>query len=137
MLFNLNTITLNVVVIGFVAGFCGGLGLPFLYQAIATCAVSFVAPVVALTQSTVLILFATIIKGESLSASFPIAALLGGIGIYLCSRTASGNQKITAASFFLAIATATFFSGFSFLVTEIESSQILGALFGARIGVFS
>lgn len=137
MLFNLNTITLDVVVIGFFAGFCGGLGLPFLYQAIATGAVSFVAPVVALTQSTLLILFATIIKGESLSASFPIAALLGAIGIYLCSRTASGNQKITATSFFLAIAAACFFSGFSFLVTEIKSSQILGALFGARIGVFS
>jgi uncharacterized membrane protein len=100
MIFYLNTITLKVLLIGFAAGFCGGLGLPFLYQAISTGAVSFVAPVAALTQSTYLILFATIIKGESLSTSFPIAALLGAIGIYLCSRQASGDQRISLIVFF-------------------------------------
>jgi glucose uptake protein GlcU len=51
ILFNLNTITLNVVLIGVVAGFCGGSGLPFIYKAFSIGSVSFVSPVVALVQS--------------------------------------------------------------------------------------
>ena len=137
IIFNLESLNFEVLLIGAIAGFCGGLGLPFIYKAISTGAVSFVSPVVALTQSLFLILFAVIVKNESLSVTFPIAAALGGLGIYLCSRPTAGNQKITWQSFFLAASAATFFSGFSFLMTEIENSKILGALFGARIGVFS
>ncbi len=136
IIFNLETLSVRVVVIGIVAGLCGGLGLPFIYKAISAGAVSFVSPVVALTQSLYLILFAVIVKNESLSATFPIAALLGVIGIFLCSRQAGGNQKVGVSIFLLSATAATFFSGFSFLMTEIDNSQILGALFGARIGVF-
>lgn len=136
IIFNLDSLSYEVLLIGFVAGLCGGLGLPFIYKAISTGAVSFVSPVVALTQSLFLIIFAVIVKNESLSFTFPVAATLGGVGIYLCSRPSAGNQKITGRSFFLAATAATFFSGFSFLMTEIENSKILGALFGARIGVF-
>jgi uncharacterized membrane protein len=81
ILFNLETLTPRVFGIGFAAGFIGGLGLPFIYKAISTGAVSFVGPVVALTQS--------------FSLTFPIAAGLGTIGIYLCSRQAKGNQPVT------------------------------------------
>jgi drug/metabolite transporter (DMT)-like permease len=125
-LFNLENLFLNSWAIGFVAGFCGGLGLPPLYKAIATGAVSFVSPVVALTQSFFLILFAITVKDESLSWSFPIAATLGAVGIFLCSRQASGNQPVTFSIFLLAITAGLFFSGCSLLLTGVDSSQILG-----------
>ncbi len=82
--FNLETLTTKVFALGFIAGVTGGLGLPFIYKAISTGAVSFVGPVVALTQSFFLIMFAVIVKNESLSLTFPIAASLGAVGIYLC-----------------------------------------------------
>lgn len=137
ILFNIETLTLKVFGIGFAAGFIGGLGLPFIYKAISTGAVSFVGPVVALTQSFFLIMFAVIVKNESLSLTFPIAAALGAVGIYLCSRQAVGNQPVTFSIFLLAATAAIFFSGFSFIATEIDNSQILGGLVGARFGVFA
>ena len=137
ILFNFETLTLRVFALGFAAGFIGGLGLPFIYKAISTGAVSFVGPVVALTQSFLLIMFAVIVKNESLSLTFPIAAALGAVGIYLCSRQAVGNQPVTFSIFLLAATAAIFFSGFSFIATEIDNSQILGGLVGARFGVFA
>ena len=133
--FDLSSLTLRVVLIGFLAGFSGGLGLPFIYQAFAVGSVSFVGPVVALVQSFNLILFAVFVKNEQLSTLFPIAAFLGVIGLYLCSRQGGSNQKTTLYVFLLTAAAATLFSGFSFIITLIETSQILPALFGARIGV--
>ncbi len=135
--FNLETLTTKVFALGFIAGVTGGLGLPFIYKAISTGAVSFVGPVVALTQSFFLIMFAVIVKNESLSLTFPIAASLGAVGIYLCSRQAVGNQPVTFSIFLLAATAAVFFSGFSFIATEIDNSQILGGLVGARFGVFA
>ena len=135
--FNLETLTTKVFVLGFIAGVTGGLGLPFIYKAISTGAVSFVGPVVALTQSFFLIMFAVIVKNESLSLTFPIAASLGAVGIFLCSRQAVGNQPVTFSIFLLAATAAIFFSGFSFIATEIDNSQILGGLVGARFGVFA
>ncbi len=137
ILFNFETLTLRVFALGFAAGFIGGLGLPFIYKAISTGAVSFVGPVVALTPSFFLIMFAVIVKNESLSLTFPIAASLGAVGIYLCSRQAVGNQPVTFSIFLLAATAAIFFSGFSFIATEIDNSQILGGLVGARFGVFA
>lgn len=137
ILFNFQTLTPRVFALGFAAGFIGGLGLPFIYKAISTGAVSFVGPVVALTQSFFLIMFAVIVKNESLSLTFPIAAALGAVGIYLCSRQAVGNQPVTFSIFLLAATAAIFFSGFSFIATEIDNSQILGGLVGARFGVFA
>ena len=137
ILFNFETLTLRVFALGFAAGFIGGLGLPFIYKAISTGAVSFVGPVVALTQSFFLIMFAVVVKNESLSLTFPIAAALGAVGIYLCSRQAVGNQPVTFSIFLLAATAAVFFSGFSFIATEIDNSQILGGLVGARFGVFA
>ena len=137
ILFNFQTLTLRVFALGFAAGFIGGLGLPFIYKAISTGAVSFVCPVVALTQSFFLIMFAVVVKNESLSLTFPIAAALGAVGIYLCSRQAKGNQPVTFSIFLLAATAAIFFSGFSFIATEIDNSQILGGLVGARFGVFA
>ena len=133
--FNLETLTTKVFVLGFLAGITGGLGLPFIYKAISTGAVSFVGPVVALTQSFFLIMFAVVVKNESLSLTFPISAALGAVGIYLCSRQAVGNQPVTFSIFLLAATAAIFFSGFSFIATEIDNSQILGGLVGARFGV--
>ena len=137
ILFNFQTLTLRVFALGFAAGFIGGLGLPFIYKAISTGVVSFVGPVVALTQSFFLIMFAVVVKNESLSLTFPIAAALGAVGIYLCSRQAVGNQPVTFSIFLLAATAAIFFSGFSFIATEIDNSQILGGLVGARFGVFA
>jgi drug/metabolite transporter (DMT)-like permease len=137
ILFNFETLTLRVFALGFAAGFIGGLGLPFIYKAISTGAVSFVGPVVALTQSFFLIMFAILVKNESLSLTFPIAAALGAVGIYLCSRQAKGNQPVSFSIFLLAATAAVFFSGFSFIATEIDNSQILGGLVGARFGVFA
>ena len=137
ILFNFQTLTLRVFALGFAAGFIGGLGLPFIYKAISTGAVSFVGPVVALTQSFFLIMFAVVVKNESLSLTFPISAALGAVGIYLCSRQAVGNQPVTFSIFLLAATAAIFFSGFSFIATEIDNSQILGGLVGARFGVFA
>ena len=82
-------------------------------------------------------MFAVIVKNESLSLTFPIAAALGAVGIYLCSRQAVGNQPVTFSIFLLAATAAIFFSGFSFIATEIDNSQILGGLVGARFGVFA
>ena len=133
--FDLSSLTLRVVLIGLLAGFSGGLGLPFIYQAFSVGSVSFVGPVVALVQSFNLILFALFVKNEQLSTLFPIAASLGVIGLYLCSRQGGSNQKATLYVFFLTACAATLFSGFSFIITLIETSEILPALFGARIGV--
>ena len=133
--FNLSSLTVRVVVIGIAAGFTGGLGLPLIYQAFSVGSVSFVGPVVALVQSFNLILFAVLVKNENISALFPIASLLGAIGLYLCSRQSGSNQKATFYVFFLTAAAATCFTGFSLIMTVIETNQILPALFGARFGV--
>ena len=133
--FDLSSLTLRVVLIGIAAGFTGGLGLPMIYQAFSVSSVSFVGPVVALVQSFNLILFAVLVKNEELSILFPIAASLGVIGLYLCSRQVGGNKKATLNAFFLTAAAGTLFSGFSFIMTLIDNSEILPALFGARIGV--
>jgi uncharacterized membrane protein len=106
-----------------------------IYQAFSVSSVSFVGPVVALVQSFNLILFAVIVKNEELSILFPIAAALGAAGLYLCSRQGVSAQKATLNAFFLTASAATFFSGFSFIMTLIENNEILPALFGARIGV--
>jgi glucose uptake protein GlcU len=133
--FDLSSLTLRVVFIGLLAGFVGGLGLPMIYQAFSVASVSFVGPVVALVQSFNLILFAVLVKNEELSILFPIASALGASGLYLCSRQGVSSQKATFNAFFLTAAAATFFSGFSFIMTLIENNEILPALFGARIGV--
>ena len=133
--FDLSSLTLRVVFIGLLAGFVGGLGLPMIYQAFSVASVSFVGPVVALVQSFNLILFAVLVKNEELSILFPIASALGAAGLYLCSRQGASSQKATFNAFFLTAAAATFFSGFSFIMTLIENNEILPALFGARIGV--
>ena len=133
--FDLSSLTLRVVLIGLAAGFTGGLGLPMIYQAFSVASVSFVGPVVALVQSFNLILFAVFVKNEELSILFPIAAALGAAGLYLCSRQGVSAQKATLNAFFLTASAATFFSGFSFILTLIETDEILPALFGARIGV--
>ena len=133
--FDLSSLTLQVVVIGLLAGFVGGLGLPLIYQAFSVSSVSFVGPVVALVQSFNLILFAVIVKNEELSILVPIAAALGAAGLYLCSRQGVSSQRATFSAFFLTASAATFFSGFSFIMTLIENNEILPALFGARIGV--
>ena len=133
--FDLSSLTLRVVGIGILAGFIGGLGLPFIYHAFSVGSVSFVGPVVALVQSFNLIAFAVIIKNEQISPVFPIAACLGVVGLFLCSRQVGGNNKATLQVFFLTAAAGILFSGFSFIMTLIENSQILPALFGARIGV--
>ena len=133
--FDLSSLTLRVVGIGILAGFIGGLGLPFIYHAFSVGSVSFVGPVVALVQSFNLIAFAVIIKNEQISPVFPIAACLGVVGLFLCSRQAGSNNKATLQVFFLTAAAGILFSGFSFIMTLIENSQILPALFGARIGV--
>ena len=135
ILFNLNTITLRVILIGIAAGFIGGLGLPFIYQAFSIGSVSFVSPVVALVQSFNLILFAVLVKDESISWTFPIATALGALGLFLASRTSASHQKATLKVFGLTSAAACCFTGFSVLMTEIDESQIIAALFGARIGV--
>ena len=135
ILFNLNTITLRVVLIGIAAGFIGGLGLPFIYQAFAIGSVSFVSPVVALVQSFNLILFAVIVENEQLSLTFPIAAALGVVGILACSRTSATGGSASLKVFGLAATSACFFTGFSFLMTLIENNEIIPALFGCRIGV--
>ena len=135
ILFNLNTITLRVVLIGIAAGFIGGLGLPFIYQAFAIGSVSFVSPVVALVQSFNLILFAVIVENEQLSLTFPIAAALGVVGILACSRTSATGGSASLKVFGLAAAAACFFTGFSFLMTLIEDNEIIPALFGCRIGI--
>ena len=133
--FDLSSLTLRVVGIGILAGFIGGLGLPFIYHAFSVGSVSFVGPVVALVQSFNLIAFAVIIKNEQITPVFPIAACLGVAGLFLCSRQVGGNNKATLQVFFLTAAAGILFSGFSFIMTLIENSQILPALFGARIGV--
>ena len=135
ILFNLNTITLPVVLIGIAAGFIGGLGLPFTYKAFSIGSVSFVSPVVALVQSFNLILFGVIAKNEDLSWSFPIASLLAVIGLFLASKSSATHQRATFKVFGLTCAAAYCFTGFSLLMTEIDQSQIIAALFGARIGV--
>ena len=136
ILFNLNTITLRVVLIGIAAGFIGGLGLPFIYQAFAIGSVSFVSPVVALVQSFNLILFAVIVENEQLSLTFPIAAALGVVGILACSRTLATGGSASLKVLGLSVAAACFFTGFSFLMTLIEDNEIIPALFGCRIGIF-
>ena len=133
--FDLSSLTLRVVGIGILAGFIGGLGLPFIYHAFSVGSVSFVGPVVALVQSFNLIAFAVIIKNEQITPVFPIAACLGVAGLFLCSRQVGGNNKATLQVFFLTAAAGILFSGFSFIMTLIENSEILPALFGARIGV--
>ena len=135
ILFNLNTITLRVVLIGIAAGFIGGLGLPFIYQAFAIGSVSFVSPVVALVQSFNLILFAVIVENEQLSLTFPIAAALGVVGILACSRTSATGGSASLKVLGLSVAAACFFTGFSFLMTLIEDNEIIPALFGCRIGI--
>ena len=135
LLFDLESITLRVVGIGIAAGFIGGLGLPFIYQAFAIGSVSFVSPVVALVQSFNLILFAIIVENEQLSLTFPIAAALGVVGILACSRTSATGGSASLKVFGLAATAACFFTGFSFLMTLIEDNEIIPALFGCRIGI--
>jgi drug/metabolite transporter (DMT)-like permease len=135
LLFNFESISLQVILIGVAGGFIGGLGLPFIYQAFAIGSVSFVSPVTALVQTLNLILFAVIVQNEQLSISFPIAAALGIAGIFACSRTSATGTGGSFHAFILSVLAASFFTGFSFLMTLIEDNEIIPALFGARIGV--
>ena len=137
LLFNFESITLRVVLIGVAAGFIGGLGLPFIYQAFSIGSVSFVSPVGTLVGTFNLILFAVIVENEQLSLTFPIAAALGVAGLLACSRTSSTGASGSASLkvFGLTTIAACFFSGFSFLMTLIENNEIIPALFGCRIGV--
>ena len=135
LLFNLESITLRVLLIGVAAGFIGGLGLPLIYQAFAIGSVSFVSPVTTLVQTFNLILFAVLVQNDRLSFAFPIAAALGVAGIFACSRTSSSSAGANFHAFILSVLAASFFSGFSFLMTLIESNEIIPALFGCRIGV--
>lgn len=135
LLFNLENITLRVVLIGLAAGLIGGLGLPLIYQAFAISSVSFVSPVATLVQTFNLILFAVIVGNERLSITFPIAAALGIAGIIACSRTSSSGASSRLQAFALSAAAACFFTGFSLLMTLIENNEIIPALFGCRIGV--
>jgi drug/metabolite transporter (DMT)-like permease len=135
LLFNFESFTLRVLLIGVAAGCIGGLGLPLIYQAFAIGSVSFVSPVTTLVQTFNLILFAVIVQNERLSFAFPIAAALGVAGIFACSRTSSTGAGASFHAFILSVLAACFFSGFSFLMTLIESNEIIPALFGCRIGV--
>lgn len=135
LLFNVESISLRVVLIGVAGGFIGGLGLPLIYQAFAIGSVSFVSPVTTLVQTFNLILFAVIVENERLSITFPIAATLGIAGIFACSRTSSTGAGASFHAFVLSILAACFFTGFSFLMTLIENNEIIPALFGGRIGV--
>jgi drug/metabolite transporter (DMT)-like permease len=135
LLFNFESISLRVILIGVAGGFIGGLGLPLIYQAFAIGSVSFVSPVTALVQTFNLILFAVIVQNEQLSISFPIAAALGIAGIFACSRTSATGTGGSFHAFILSVLAASFFTGFSFLMTLIEDDEIIPALFGARIGV--
>ena len=135
LLFNFESISLRVILIGVAGGLIGGLGLPLIYQAFAVGSVSFVSPVTALVQTFNLILFAVIVKNEQLSISFPIAAALGIAGIFACSRTSATGPGASFHAFVLSVLAACFFTGFSFLMTLIENNEIIPALFGARIGV--
>ncbi len=83
ILFNLETITLRVVLIGVAAGFIGGSGLPFIYQAFSIGSVSFVSPVVALVQSFNLILFGVFVKFHVPSAKI---VSLDPVHIRICCR---------------------------------------------------
>ena len=135
ILFNLDTITLRVVLIGVAAGFIGGSGLPFIYQAFSIGSVSFVSPVVALVQSFNLILFGVFVKDEDLSWSFPIASVLAILGLFLASKSSATHQRATLKVFGVTVAAAFCFTGFSIFMTLIDEAQIIAALFGARIGV--
>ena len=137
LLFNFESITLRVVLIGLAAGVIGGLGLPFIYQAFSIGSVSFVSPVATLVQTFNLILFAVIVENEQLSITFPIAAALGIAGIFACSRTSATGTSGSASLkvFGLTIIAACFFTGFSLLMTLIENNEIIPALFGCRVGV--
>jgi drug/metabolite transporter (DMT)-like permease len=135
LLFNVESISLRVVLIGVAGGFIGGLGLPLIYQAFAIGSVSFVSPVTTLVQTFNLILFAVIVENERLSITFPIAAALGIAGIFACSRTSSTGTGASFHAFVLSILAACFFTGFSFLMTLIQNNEIIPALFGGRIGV--
>jgi drug/metabolite transporter (DMT)-like permease len=137
LLFNFESISLRVVLIGLAAGVIGGLGLPYIYQAFSIGSVSFVSPVATLVQTFNLIVFAVIVENEQLSITFPIAAALGVAGIFACSRTSSTGTSGSAGLkvFGLTIIAACFFSGFSLLMTLIENNEIIPALFGCRIGV--
>jgi drug/metabolite transporter (DMT)-like permease len=135
LLFDFQSISLRVILIGVAAGFIGGLGLPLIYQAFAIGSVSFVSPVTTLVQTFNLILFAVIVQNEKLSISFPIAAALGIAGIFACSRTSSTGAGVSFHAFVLSVLAACFFTGFSFLMTLIENNEIIPALFGCRIGV--
>jgi drug/metabolite transporter (DMT)-like permease len=135
LLFNLESISLRVILIGVAAGLIGGLGLPLIYQAFAIGSVSFVSPVTTLVQTFNLILFAVIVQDERLPISFPIAAALGIAGIFACSRTSTTGTGASFHAFILSVLAASFFTGFSFLMTLIENNEIIPALFGGRIGV--
>lgn len=135
VLFHLESFTLRVLLIGVVSGCIGGLGLPLIYKAFALGSISFVAPVATLVQTFNLILFAVIVENERVSGAFLIAGALGVVGIFACSRTSAGAGSTSFKVFVLSVTAAFLFTGFSILMTLIESNEIIPALFGVRIGV--
>ncbi len=135
ILFQLESLTLRVVLIGLASGCIGGLGLPFIYRAFSVGSISFVAPVATLVQTFNLILFAIVVENEQMSSTFLIAGALGVIGIFACSRTSAGSVGASLEVFVLSVTAACLFTGFSLLMTLIENNEIVPALFGVRIGV--
>lgn len=121
--------------IGMLAGISGGLGIPLAYKAFSQGPVSFVSPLIAVVQTSSIVLFA-IITGESFGPALAIAFLFGFLGVYLAGKprvlettNLFGVSKTT-------IAAALFFSGFSLGMTRIEDGQNITGLAGARMGVF-
>ena len=135
ILFQLESLTLRVLLIGMASGCVGGLGLPLIYRAFSVGSISFVAPVATLVQTFNLILFAVIVENEQMSSAFLIAAALGVAGIFACSRTSAGAVGASLKVFVLSVTAACLFTGFSLLMTLIENNEIIPALFGVRIGV--
>ena len=121
--------------IGMLAGISGGLGIPLAYKAFSQGPVAFVSPLIAVVQTSAIVIFA-VITGESLGPVLVIAFLLGVLGVYLAGKprvlettNLFGVSKTT-------IAAALFFSGFSLGMTRIEEGQNITGLAGARMGVF-
>jgi len=121
--------------IGLLAGVSGGLGIPLAYKAFAQGPVAYVSPLLAVVQTSAIVIFAAAI-GESVGSILIVAFFLGVIGVYLAGKPKVLNTANLMGVSKSATTAALFFSGFSIGMTRIAEGQSITGLTGARTGVF-
>jgi drug/metabolite transporter (DMT)-like permease len=116
---------------GALAGSAGALGMAALYRALSMGNTASVAPTSAIVCAAIPVLVGTIMAG------LPKPTQIGGfalafIGIWLVSKTPSGDEKTFREGMVLAFLSGIGFGGFFVFIAQVDKGQVFSPIFVAR-----